>query len=422
MRGFVQVLSLQLRALWRSRALAILASVSVAWMFALPRIARSDGTVDGARQLVIRYALGGVFALVLVTLAAAAAGSLSKDRATRRLALTQVRPVRYFTVAFGRFAAFLLSGAATLALAAAILYATVGGRDRVCDHVLAPVLESPRAEAEKMYEVFMADPDTPKEAKLAKKSVVLRLLTQKAVDHYQTVPVGATATWRFRPGALARAASGRVAARLKFTNTMDTRDDVIGRFAFGGWTGSVSNITQAVVVAPLAPSGDGTLPEDGELSFVNEAGGGLMLRPRRDVNLLIGADTFGWNLFRAWCQLVSALAVVLAFATFLGACLGRSVAVFTVLAILFVSEVGPGLIEQYPDQLETSRRDRIGLALMRGVGAVTRPFGALHPLESLACDECVEPAGTLEALAVDAALLPLFLCLAAALAMPRKQE
>jgi hypothetical protein len=56
------------------------------------------------------------------------------------------------------------------------------------------------------------------------------------------------------------------------------------------------------------------------------------------------------------------------------------------------------------------------------VETLTRPFTALHPLASLAADECVEAGETAGALAVDFALLPVLLCLAAAGVMPRKRD
>lgn len=422
MRAFWRLFQLEWRALVRSRALPLLTLAAVAWMLALPSVVRSDGTLEGARYLYVRYALGGVFALVLVSLAAAAAGSLSKERAAGRLALTLVRPVPAFTVAFGRWAALVSAGAGVLALAAGILFATVHANDRPCRHVLSPELESPRAEAEKMYEVFMADPATPAQVKRAKKAAVVRLLTQKAIDHYQTVPAGATVSWPFRSRHLLSAPPASLSARFRFSNTLDTRNTIVGAFRFGAWSGAVSNITQAVVTVPLSADGEAAPVDSAVLSFSNTAGGGLMLRPRCDVNVLVEADAFGMNLLRAWCQLVSALALVVAFALFLGASLGRSVAVFVVMAVLLVTEAGPGVIDRHPDVLGATVRDRIGLTMMRGVETLTRPFTALHPLASLAADECVEAGETAGALAVDFALLPVLLCLAAAGVMPRKRD
>lgn len=435
MRSFGSIFALEFRALVRSRALLLLALAAVGWMFAFPHLVTSDGTPEGARELYIHYALGGAFALVLVALAATAAGSLAKDRAAKRLQLTTVRPVRYFAVALARAFALTAAGALTLALAAAVLIGTAEPGRR-CYHVLAPVMESPRAEAEKMFDIYMNDPETPEEVRKAPKATVLRLLTQRAWDNYQTVAAGETVGWRFNvPDAAGR---GDVAVRLRFTNDFDTREDVRGAFRCGELTGVVSNITRAVVVVPLARAADGAgfdgaADEAGadaargardELVFSNRGTNTLMLRPRRDINLLYtsGTSAFALNVFFAYLELVAMLALAVAFAMFLSAALGRSVAIFTTMAMLLVTEISPSVIEQYPDSLETDAKDRIGLELTRFVEKVTSPFGSLTPLEHLANGECVEPAETARALAVDFALLPLLLALAAGVILPRKQD
>ena len=435
MRSFLSIFALEFRALVRSRALLLLALAAVGWMFAFPHLVTSDGTPEGARELYVHYALGGAFALVLVALAATAAGSLAKDRAAKRLQLTTVRPVRYFVVALARAFALVATGALTLALAAAVLIGTAEPGRR-CYHVLAPVMESPRAEAEKMFDIYMNDPETPEEVRKAPKATVLRLLTQRAWDNYQTVAAGETVSWRFRiPDVAGR---GDVAVRLRFTNDFDTREDVRGAFRCGELTGIVSNITRTVVVVPLARAADGAGADGAaddagadaahgardELVFSNRGTNTLMLRPRRDINLLYTSGTSGFalNVLFAYLELVAMLALAVAFAMFLSAALGRSVAIFTTMAMLLVTEISPSVIEQYPDSLETDAKDRIGLELTRFVEKVTSPFGSLTPLEHLANGECVEPAETARALAVDFALLPLLLALAAGVILPRKQD
>ncbi|MBQ6138023.1 MAG: hypothetical protein IJI73_11735, partial [Kiritimatiellae bacterium] len=277
-----------------------------------------------------------------------------------------------------------------------------------------------REEALRMYEVFMNSPETPKEAREAKKEDVVRILTQKAWERYQSVETNSTAEWSFRLPADAAA----VSARMRFSTMFDTREDVRGSFSVGCWTGAVSNVTKAIVRVPLS-KGRGDASAAGgvaKLVFRNEGAGSVMLRPRRDVNLLVRADTFRANLLRAYLELVSMLALVIAFGVFLGAGLGRSVAVFTVMAMLFVAVVSPSILEECPDDLETSRGDRMGLRITRFVQKATSPFNSLSPLESLAADECVEPLEVTATLAGNLVLLPCLLAWLAALAMPLKQE
>ena len=418
MRAFLEIVRLELLAIWRSGTLALLAAVSSVWVLAFPWLVKGDGTAEGARELYVRYSLGGVFVLVLLSLLAAATGTLAKERQAKRLQLTLVRPVRYFSVALGKMVALTACGALVLALAASLLGVRIG-LSAQCDHVLSPVLPSPQEEAKLMYEEYMKDPDTPEAVRKAKRSTVLRLLTQRAIDHYQTIATNDQASWSFR---LADSApSNQLKVRMRFTNQFEMRQDLVGLFRLGGLTGPVSNITQAVLTVPLTGAEGVTTPV-AELSFENQGRQTLMLRPRRDINLLIPADGFGANLLRTFLVLTALLALVIAFGTFLSAALGRPVALCVALVTLIVGEMSPSVIEQYPDSLETDRLDRIGLVLTRFAAEVTHPLSALSPLESLSRDECVEKRDVLRAIALDALAVPLLLALLSALVMPRKQD
>ncbi len=147
-----------------------------------------------------------------------------------------------------------------------------------------------------------------------------------------------------------------------------------------------------------------------------------MLRPRKDINLLLPADAFGWNLIRAYVVLVAILALVISFGVFLSAGLGRPVALFVAFVTLIVSEMSPSVVEQYPDGLETDLADHIGLHIARFAAEVTRPISSAAPLEALARDECVEAIAALRLAAVDFLAVPLLLSLLSAVLLPRKQD
>ena len=99
----------------------MLAFASVAWMFVLPKIATGDGTAEGARELWISYSLGGGFALLVIALLASATGAIARERESRRLALTTVRPVRYVVIVLAKASAVTVAGAVVLAAACAAL-------------------------------------------------------------------------------------------------------------------------------------------------------------------------------------------------------------------------------------------------------------------------------------------------------------
>lgn len=419
MKAFWQIVALEFTAAVRSRLLLILSVLSAVWMLVLPYLVSGDGTPDGAHQVYVRYSLGIVFALLSVCLGAAAAGSIARDRAAKRLQLTTVRPVRYFTVALGRTVALTAVGAIVMSVVTGLALVRTDPW-RTCYHLLSPVMESPREEAEKMYDVFMADPETPPEVKKAKRDVVIRLLTQKAVDHYQTIETNETAVWTF-PDVPSETA-GSLAVRLRFSTLFDKREDVKGVFSIGNCETVISNLTQTVLTVPFELDGDSSF--EGPLVFRNDGTSALMLRPRKDINLLYGSgfSCFAINLALASLELVCILSAVIAFAMCLSAGLGRSVAVFTVLAALFVTTVSPTVVEQYPDQLETDRKDRIGLAIARAVRQVSSPVSSYAPIEALAEDVCVELSEVGRCLAFDLVLLPLLLSLVSGLVIPRKQQ
>lgn len=420
MSSFWRIFLLEWVALLRSRTLALLTIASIAWMVILPWVVRGDGTAEGMREICIRYSLGGVFVLVAIAGLSAATGSIAKERAAKRLQLTMVRPVRYVVIALGKWCAHVSAGALVLAIAFGCMFFRVDAFTR-CSHVVSPILPSPAEEAKEMYAAYMADPETPDEIKKAKKSVVMRILVQRAVDHYQTMATNAAVAWEFprcEPQAV----------RIRFTNQFEMRENVVGRFVFGEQAGVVSNITQAVVKVPLEGReqvGGGRL-EVGEkgverLVFYNEGTTALMIRPRKDIHLLEEADEFWKNAIRAYVELVAVLALLIAFGVLLSAGLGRPVALFTAIVVMVVAEMSPSVVNQYPDALETKVVDRVGLQVTRLVVEATKPLTALTPLTALSNDECIEMDEVVKTVFYDCIVMSLVLAMLAAIVMPKKQ-
>ena len=419
MNSLWRLFSLEFLSLIRSRTLLLLTLASVAWMFAAPHLLIGDGTPEGARQMILKYSLGGVATLLSICLLASATGSIARERAAKRLQLTLVRPVRFITIALAKTAA--LTAAAALVLALACLIALVqNDPTRPCRHVLSPVLPSPRAEAEDMYKAYMESPDTPDAVKKAKRDVVLRLLERRAIDHYQTIPTNSAAAWTFQLDEKTAAALPAPTVRLCLSNTYDTRDDVRGLLTFNHFSGTFNNITKSILEIPLAPTTNSAAPNT--LTFLNTGKAAVMLRPRADVQLLIPADTFAANLFRAYLEWIGLLTLLISFGIFLGAGLSRAPALFTAVVILLVSEVSPSVIEEYPDELETKRADRIGLVITRFAAQATHPLSALSPISHLAADEAIENSDLAHASAMNIVILPLLFAFLSALVIPRKEE
>ncbi|MBO5643148.1 MAG: hypothetical protein J6S51_03995 [Kiritimatiellae bacterium] len=402
---------LELKSLIRSKTLLLMILAVTLWMIAVPFFIRTDGTEEGARYVVSYYSLAGAIAIVAISVAAAAAASLSSERAAKRLQLTLIKPVSYLSIALGKILAITLIASIPLGLAVSI--SAFRNADKNCRHVYSPVMESPRQEAERMYKAYMADPSVSEQIKKARKSSVIAILTQKAYDHYMAVPEKGGAAWKFnvpKEHALKNAS-----VRIRFSDAFSLRRDVQGRLEFGGRTAFVTNITQAVVEMPLV----GKASQGEELKFINDGESQLMLRPRRDIELLFEADSSVLNHVRAWVVLVAMMALVASFGVFLGAGLSRPVAVWTILVSLFLSLASPAVVEQYPHALEIGLGDAIGLALSRAVGAITNPLTQFSPVNALANGECIEYLHMSMALAIDAVLLPFILAVFASLLMKR---
>lgn len=402
---------LEARSLARSKTLVLLLAASALAVLLAPHFIVGDGTDEGRSVVETCYSLWGAIAITAVSVASAAATSISADRAAKRLQLTLSRPVSFFKVAAGRIAALALLGSLSMGVACAALAMRPG--HPVCRHVYRPVMESVQEEARKMYEAYMADPETAKDLKRVRKGTVLKLLAQKAQDHYMPMPTNEVTSWAFNvPDAHAHE---RATARMRFSDSFSLRRDVRGTISFGDRSGVVSNITQAVLEFPL----EGKPGNARTLEFSNAGESSLMLRPRRDIELLFDADSRGMNIFRAWIVLSSMMALVAAFGIFLGAALSRPVAIWTVLVMLFLSLASPAVVDQYPHALDIGAGDAAGLALSRAVTGITSPLAAFSPVHAISENECVEWTAVAEAFSLDAILLPALLAALAALVMRR---
>lgn len=418
MRSFFEIFLLELRSLVRSRSAFILFFLSMLWMFVvLPMCQTSDGTEQGERILYVKYSLWGVFAMTAISAAATAAGSLAKERASGRLQLSLVRPVALCKLALGRFAAILTVSSAVLALAGLAVLPRAGAA-RPCSRVLSPIMESPREEAEKMYHVFMNDPDTPEDVKKTDKALLVKILTQRARDHYQTIPTNTVAEWEFPP-VPEKAVSASVA--IHFSTMFANRQEVEGIVRLGDAAACVSNYTQTAVSLPLDIGRVARNGKNGFLRFENLGKETVMLRPRMDINILYGlkSDVFGVNLFCAWLELVALVSFITAVSMFFGACLSRSVAVFGAMTFLFVAQVSPEVGRMH-DEINATEFDRLSLSVARFAELATRPLGALSPVEALADDRRIPAAEVLTALFANGIAAPLAFSLLSAIAMRRR--
>ena len=404
------------RALLRGHVLTALLALTALAHLLLPAVVRSDGTADGGREVFLRAVPGSVYTVLCVALLACACGLVARARESHRLALSVVRPVSAGALMFGPLLALVAVAAVVLAFNAGLTCAHGGWTD--CRHVYAPVLEPPETAAQRMLKDILANPDTPKEVRSAPRHRLLSILVGREVDRYESIPPGKSLAWEF-PAAAADVPTG-VVARIRFSTQFNMRVSLSGQVAFGPWSASVSNNTQSVLEIPLSRPPDQGAGWDTKLKFRNTGKSTVMLRPRRDVEVLTPADSFGMNLLRATGEMLCVIAFLCAFGLFLSSALSHPVAIFTALVALTVTEMAPAVLSQCPETLDLPFTDRIGLWLSRGVVFATSAVAAPEPVSDLATGTHVKWVDVGRAFLVDAVVAPLVLLSLAAFIVRRR--
>ncbi len=393
---------LALRALVRGHVLSLLLAATALAHFLLPALVRGDGTAAGWREMFVRAVTGAAYAFTAVAVLACACGVFAQERDRFRLSLTVVRPVSAFTVALGRWLALCAVAAAAYALTAILTVSCVPSPPP-CMHHFPAALPPPVEAAQKRLARYLADEKTPAYVKKAPRSTVLRHLANKELDRYEVIPPGKSLAWPF-PAQLA--ARSNLVVRVRFATQFELRSPLAGTFALGARTAVVSNNTQSILDVPLTRGGGAAEKGACELRFLNTGKEVVMLRPRRDLEMLSPADPFGMNLFRATVQMFAATALLAAFGLFLSAAFSRPVALFVSLVTVAVALMAPSVLVQFPYELETSLGDRIGLCVTRAVHWLTSTAGASAPISALATDTCIEWSDLLKDVLVNVILLP----------------
>lgn len=403
------------RALVRGHVLALLLAATALAHLLLPALVRGDGTAAGWREMYIRAVTGATFAVTAATVLVCACGLFAQERARYRLALAVVRPVSVLSMAAGKWLALCVVAAAAYVLTAGLTLVRVPSPPD-CKHHAAPALPPPAETAKLMLADYLADPKTPEAVRKAPKSAVLSLLTNKELDRYDVVAPGRTMAWPF-DAALADVAD--VAVRVRFATQFELRAPFSGSFVLGGKGASLTNSTQSVLDVPLS-AGTPYSGAPGTLQFTNTGRETVMLRPRRDLEILTPADAFAANLARAVLQMLTTTALLAAFGLFLSAALSRPVAIFTALVAVLVAMMAPSVVAQFPDGLDVAWADRMGLAISRTVSLLASAAGEAEPISDLATDTCIEWRALGRCALMNAAVLPAGLLALAAVVVRRR--
>ncbi len=421
------------RVLVRGRMLPWLLVAVALVHYLMPAMVRSDGSAAGELEMFIRAVSGSAAALILVSTLVSACGMIAREREEKCLALAVVRPVNALAVVYGRWlalvaasaAAFMLSGVLTL-----VMPPDGAGRIPDCRHHYAPSLPPPATVAGHLLKSYLADPKTPEAVKRAPRRAVLNLLTTKEIDRYDVISPGKSIAWPYDIEDLAEkvAAGEPLSLKVRFSTQFELVSPVAGQIAIGGYALAISNNTQSVLELPLkrseenlAGAGKGAAGKLA-LDFANTGKSTVMIRPRRDLEVLAPADSFGWNLLRAELELWAMAGLLAALGLFLSAALSRPVAVVTALVAYAIVLMAPSVIAQFPDEFNATWAERLGLALSRAIEMFSAGLAAPSPISDLATARAIEWRALAKVLAGNLIVLPALLLTLAAFIIRRKPQ
>ena len=408
------------RSLWRGKTLwTLLAAIIVAHFF-LPGIVRSDGTLAGNLEMHVRVVCGAVAALVYVSALSISCGLFAREREDDLLQLSLVRPVSAFAVALGRWLALLLLEVSVLAVNVVFINLILAmspyppGSCRIHHEPSLPPAEVSAAMARA---AFLKSDTTPAAVKKAPRAAVLALLTAKENERYEVVRPGETASWPFEVPL-----GEDLTVKTRFSTMYNMKAELNGIFRYRGCTGVVSNSTQAILETPLMASQvddsvrDASITNSNSLglTFTNTGKSDVMLRPRRDIELLVPGDPFWANSLRASLEVLSLAGFLAAFGLFLSAALSRPVALFTASVLLVAALMAPDAVSQFPDEFHATMGEKVGLAISRSVMRFTASLSEISPVSDLASGRAIAPRALARTLLADLAVWPcLFLGLSA---------
>lgn len=408
------------RGLWRGKTLWTLLAAVFASHFLLPGIVRSDGTDAGEFEMTVRIVCGAVAAIVYVSALAIGGGMFAKEREDDLLPLSLVRPTSAFSIAFGRWLAVVLLFACVVFANAVLLNVVtqkgVGVRPDCRVHV-SPALPPAEVSAAKAMDAFLKDERTPEAVRKSPRAAILSLLTAKENERYEVVRPGQTASWPFTG-----VGTGPVSVKTRFSTMYSLKAALNGVFRFGNTSGTVSNNTQAILEVPLVACAEANTNGNGVLSFTNTGKSDVMLRPRRDIELLAPGDSFLANSVRASVEMLALAGLLSAFGLFLSAALSRPVALFTAAVLLAAAMMAPDAVAEFPDEFNATFGEKAGLAISRTVMSLTSAVSEASPVSDLATGKAIAARDVVRMVVCNLVLIPSVLLALASILLRRKTK
>ncbi len=213
-----------------------------------------------------------------------------------------------------------------------------------------------------------------------------------------------------------------ISVKTRFSTMYSLKSTLNGIFKLGASVGIVSNNTQAILEVPLVIGEGISTNSQTHLSFTNTGKTDVMLRPRRDIELLVPYDSFLENSIRASVEVLSLAGLLAAFGLFLSAALSRPVSLFTASVLLAASLMAPDAVSQFPDEFNATIGERLGLAISRVVVLLTSAVSDMSPVSDLATGKAIVYKDMVHAIAYNLVLFPAILLALTAFVLRRKTK
>jgi hypothetical protein len=451
MNKIMAIAILAARGAIRSRVVLVLLVLLLLAVAGVPLTVKSDGTLAGEVQILVRYTLGLVLLILSLAVLWAGCASVSLEWQSRHLQLVVTKPIHPLQLWLGKWLGLVVLQAVLLAVCGAVTAGLLAWRLReplrdpvrrelLLDEILVsrrPLVPEPvnvdtaaRLRLEEEQTGGRLPADVPPET-------MLQAIRQNLLIQAFSVPPGGRREWHFpRPGRLDRRHS--LLLRFRFASSTPGPDRVTGAWEIQRGSGIPAvqmhtNVTATAWHSIRIPCA--ALSEDGPLVVAYEnihtAPVTVLFSPEDGLEVLAYAESFAPNYARALLVLFGQLVFLAALGITAGSLFSMPVAAFVSGFVL--------LLIQIAGQLQSMAAQPVFLAGHRGepamgplgaqvyrfflklLSAVMGPLQVPGSLDKLTSGVLVSRSETFRVLLTHGLIYPLLLALLAAWIMRRRE-
>ena len=356
MRSVWAIALLSLRNAVRSRVVVLLLALLVLGVIGIPLTVKSDGTLTGYVQILVRYTLGFSLGVLLLATVWAGCAAVASEIQRKQIHLLLTKPVSGAQLWLGKWLGLVILNTLVLTVCALVTYglllwdtrpgqlsaadsAKLSGEIMVARAQVQPVPFDVNKRVRERFDELQLRGEMPTNMPPA---VVYRTLFDLAQREAHTVPSGGKITWRFDlPAAAEHAPAIQLRCKLSAAALapMTLRGRWVLRRERGGEARALvtehpSQGQHSLTVPGAVLAGEGALLV--EYDNVNEAAVTLLFDPQNGLTVLVPVGGWLSNFLRALLISDCLLALVAALGVTAGSMFSLPVAAFVVFQLLLM--------------------------------------------------------------------------------------